>query len=122
MDDDAPGNTRRSLTVSANYAIIVQRCIGEGNKKTADASVSVLQSGNVTRTVLLGIFSKYKGQEQLDQCLSNGYLGEGTYESGKHYYQPQIPIYMESVGVQNYFAQSKSIGADNDALFAEFSK
>ena len=29
---------------------------------------------------------------------------------------------MESVGVQNYFAQSKSIGADNDALFAEFSK
>ena len=72
--------------------------------------------------VLRGIGDKYKEQEQLDQCLSNGYLGEGTYESGKHYYQPQIPIYMESVGVQNYFAQSKSIGADNDALFAEFSK
>ena len=82
----------------------------------------VLQAGNVPCTVLRGIGDKYKEQEQLDQCLSNGYLGEGTYESGKHYYQPQIPIYMESVGVQNYFAQSKSIGADNDALFAEFSK
>ena len=94
----------------------------EAKKKTADEIMSVLQAGNVPCTVLRGIGDKYKEQEQLDQCLSNGYLGEGTYESGKHYYQPQIPIYMESVGVQNYFAQSKSIGADNDALFAEFSK
>jgi crotonobetainyl-CoA:carnitine CoA-transferase CaiB-like acyl-CoA transferase len=122
MLDDERVNTRPALNVNGNCAIIVARCIEEAKKKTADEIMSVLQAGNVPCTVLRGIGDKYKEQEQLDQCLSNGYLGEGTYESGKHYYQPQIPIYMESVGVQNYFAQSKSIGADNDALFAEFSK
>ena len=82
--------------------------------------MSVLKAGNVPCTVLRGIGDKYKEQEQLDQCLANGYLGEFTFESGKHFYQPQIPIYMESVGVQNYSKQSKAIGADNEALFKEF--
>ena len=82
--------------------------------------MSVLKAGNVPCTELRAIADKYKEEEQLGQCLANGYLGETTYESGKHYYQPQIPIYLESVGVQNYFAQSKTIGADNEALFEEF--
>ena len=60
-------------------------------------------------------------QEQLDQCLANGYLGEITYDSGKHFYQPQMPLLFRSIGVKNYAAKTKAIGADNEALFKEFS-
>lgn len=113
-------NTRPALNVDGNCAIIVSRCIESAKKKTAEEIMSVLQAGNVPCTILRGIGDKYVEQEQLDQCLANGYIGEYTYESGKHYYQPQIPIYMESIGIQNYAAQSKSIGADNERLFKEF--
>lgn len=120
MLDDPRVNTRPALNVNGNCAIIVARCIEEAKKKTAEEIMSVLKAGNVPCTELRGIGDKYVEQAQIDQCLANGYIGEYTYESGKHYYQPQIPIYMESVGVQNYFAQSKTIGADNDKLFEEF--
>ena len=78
MLDDERVNTRPALNVNGNCAIIVARCIEEAKKKTADEIMSVLQAGNVPCTVLRGIGDKYKEQEQLDQCLSNGYLGEGT--------------------------------------------
>ena len=77
MLDDERVNTRPALNVNGNCAIIVARCIEEAKKKTADEIMSVLQAGNVPCTVLRGIGDKYKEQEQLDQCLSNGYLGEG---------------------------------------------
>lgn len=118
--DDERCNTRPAINNHDNCAMIVQRCIDSAKTKTADELMSVLQAGNIPCTVLRGIGDKYIEQEQIDQCLANGYIGEFTYESGKHYYQPQIPIYMESVGVQNYSKQSKAIGADNEALFKEF--
>ena len=71
-------------------------------------------------STLRGIVDKYKEPEQMEQLLNNGYLGRFVFESGKEYYHPQIPIYIESVGIQNYSAQSKAMGADNSTVFKEF--
>ncbi|MFQ9556246.1 MAG: hypothetical protein ACLR1P_10050 [Oscillospiraceae bacterium] len=107
-------NTRPALNVNGNCAIIVARCIEEAKKKTADEIMSVLQAGNVP----CNRAARHRRQVQRAGAASTSACPTATSAraptSGKHYYQPQIPIYMESVGVQNYFAQSKSIGADND--------
>ena len=52
--------------------------------------------------------------------MANGYNGVINYEHCENYYQPQMPLFFRSVGVQNYAMQSKPLGADNETLFQEF--
>ena len=99
---------------------LVARATEEAKKRTAKEILDVLQAGNVPCTRLRHIEDKYKEQEQLDQCLANGYIGDITYPSGKHYYQPQMPVFFKSLGVQNYARASRALGADNEAIIKEF--
>lgn len=104
MLDDERVNTRPALNVNGNCAIIVARCIEEAKKKTADEIMSVLQAGNVPCTVLRGIGDKYKEQEQLDQCLSNGYLGEGTaYFYSKYYLEDMLEHYADTMPLEDTY-------------------
>ncbi len=122
MLDDERFNIRVNLNKNnfENCRIIVKRCHEEAEKLTADELLSVLQPGNVPCTVLRGIGDKYKEQAQIEQCMNNGYNGVIDYEHCEHFYQPQIPLYFNSIGIQNYAMKSKPLGADNDALFEEF--
>ena len=120
--DDPQLNSRANINKDnfAGCRKIVERCIGEGKKRTAEEIMGVLRDGNVPCQSLRGIGDKYLEQDQIDQCLANGYNGVIDYEHHKHYYQPQIPLYFKSVGVNNYAEHSRPMGADNEALFKEF--
>lgn len=123
--DDPRCNDRAAINQNdfEGCRLLVKRCTEEALKRTADEIMDVLKAGNVPCTVLRGIADKYKEPEQIEQCLNNGYLGEITYSaSGKHIYQPQLPLFFRSVGVQNYAEQAKPMGADNEAVFAEFAE
>ena len=116
MLDDERVNTRPALNVNGNCAIIVARCIEEAKKKTADEIMSVLGPATCLLPCCAASATITKAGSSSTSACPTATLGEHPCKGNKHYYQPQIPIYMESVGVQNYFAQSKSIGADNDAV------
>ena len=118
--NDERVNTRAAINNHDYCALIVQRCIDSCLKITSEELTTALAASNIPCTTLRGIGDKYKEPEQMEQLLNNGYLGRFVFESGKEYYHPQIPIYIESVGIQNYSAQSKAMGADNSTVFKEF--
>ena len=69
------------------------------------------------------ILNQYKDRfsgEWLEQSVSNGYLIEHTYPSGNKTYLAQMPIYFDSLGVQDLYAQHRALGADNEAIEKEF--
>ena len=69
------------------------------------------------------ILNQYKDRfsgEWLEQSVANGYLVEHTYPSGNKVYLAQMPIYFDSLGVQNLYARHRALGEDNEAVKSEF--
>lgn len=81
--------------------------------------LDVLVEGDVPSCILNQYKDRFEG-EWLEQSLANGYLAPHTYESGKTAYLAQMPIYFESLGVQDYYERHRKLGEDNEAIIKEF--
>lgn len=111
--------TKEATTIIANRSALVDIIREYALKKTAQEILDVLVEGDVPSCILNQYKDRFEG-EWLEQSLLNGYLAPHTYESGKTAYLAQMPIYFDSLGVQDYYERHRRIGEDNEAIIKEF--
>jgi crotonobetainyl-CoA:carnitine CoA-transferase CaiB-like acyl-CoA transferase len=111
--------TKEATTIIENRSELVDIIREYALKKDAQEILDVLVEGDVPSCILNQYKDRFEG-EWLEQSLANGYLAPHTYESGKTAYLAQMPIYFESLGVQDYYERHRKLGEDNEAIIKEF--
>ena len=111
--------TKESTTILANRSALVDIIREYALKRDAQDILDELVAYDVPSCILNQYKDRFSG-EWLEQSVSNGYLIEHTYPSGNKTYLAQMPIYFDSLGVQDLYAQHRALGADNEAIEKEF--
>lgn len=111
--------TKESTTIIANRSALVDIIREYALKRDAQDILDELVAYDVPSCILNQYKDRFSG-EWLEQSVSNGYLIEHTYPSGNKTYLAQMPIYFDSLGVQDLYAQHRALGADNEAIEKEF--
>ena len=102
-----------------NRRFMVETIREYAKKQDSEELYRKMLAGDVPCCVLAKYEDRYHG-EMLEQQVSNGYLSEHTYPSGKSVYLNQMPIYFESEGFKDLYERSHAVGEDNEAIFKEF--
>ena len=111
--------TKESTTIIANRSALVDIIREYALQRDAQDILDELVAYDVPSCILNQYKDRFSG-EWLEQSVSNGYLIEHTYPSGNKAYLAQMPIYFDSLGVQDFYAQHRALGADNEAIEKEF--
>ena len=111
--------TKESTTIIANRSALVDIIREYALQRDAQDILDELVAYDVPSCILNQYKDRFSG-EWLEQSVSNGYLIEHTYPSGNKAYLAQMPIYFDSLGVQDLYAQHRALGADNEAIEKEF--
>mgnify|MGYP000148019443 CR=1 FL=1 len=111
--------TKESTTIIANRSALVDIIREYALQRDAQDILDELVAYDVPSCILNQYKDRFSG-EWLEQSVSNGYLIEHTYPSGNKTYLAQMPIYFDSLGVQDLYAQHRALGADNEAIEKEF--
>ena len=109
--------TKESTTIIANRSALVDIIREYALQRDAQDILDELVAYDVPSCILNQYKDRFSG-EWLEQSVSNGYLIEHTYPSGNKAYLAQMPIYFDSLGVQDLYAQHRALGADNEAMRA----
>ncbi len=117
--EDPRFSTKEAATIIANRSALVDIIREHALQRTAQEILDDLVEGDVPSCILNQYKDRFQG-EWLEQSIANGYLAEHTYASGNKVYLAQMPIYFDSMGVQDYYACHRKLGEDNEAIFAEF--
>ena len=111
--------TKEATTIIANRSALVDIIREYALQRDAQDILDELVAYDVPSCILNQYKDRFSG-EWLEQSVSNGYLIEHTYPSGNKAYLAQMPIYFDSLGVQDLYAQHRALGADNEAIEKEF--
>ena len=112
-------STKESTTIIANRSALVDIIREYAIKRDAQDILDELIEYDVPSCILNQYKDRFSG-EWLEQSVANGYLVEHTYPSGNKVYLAQMPIYFDSLGVQNLYARHRALGEDNEAVKSEF--